>query len=337
MEAPVVPAAAAGAPPPPPPPGAAVAVVQKRAPPTQWNTVNEENVIDEWGGEFTRLQQGNLANRHWKRIADAVNEKRGDCPEYTVKQCQTKIDSLKTKYKEELKKKTSTGNVNSTWVHFERMGEFLEKLPKTIGIPNGRDSSGVVNSASESVTAPGGVDPCGVEHPDFEPQQHLADEHAEAPDSLVTPEKRSASKLEKVEESTPPVHTSGPGGSKSDPVSLSPASEVLAKNEKLGVSGQRVKPPKRKRDSGDDTMKPVAAAMDRFGAVYAQVATSMMQIQKDIATDKANRAKEMADEKAKRDKEIADAKAANALALKEMELRLMMAWKANQGPNPGPN
>jgi hypothetical protein len=65
-----------------------------------------------------------------------------------VQQCKTKIDSLKKRYRTELGKKTSIGSVNSSWVHYERLGPYLRKLPKVLGIP------GAVDIGVEKVPSP---------------------------------------------------------------------------------------------------------------------------------------------------------------------------------------
>jgi hypothetical protein len=69
---------------------------------------------------------------------------------------------MKAKWREEQKKKTATGSVNSDWIHYEKLSEFLAKLPKSICIPNARDSSGVVRSVNA------GSEEDGVEHVDLE-------------------------------------------------------------------------------------------------------------------------------------------------------------------------
>jgi hypothetical protein len=248
----------------------------KKTPPAQWNTTTEETLIEEWGSEFTRMNQTNLAARHWLHVTKEVNEKRGDLPEFSVKQCQTKIDGLKAKYKEELKRKTSTGNVNSTWVHFNRLGALLEKLPKTIGIPNARDSSGVVESRASTSNIE--RDPYGVEHPDFPGQLEQGRR-----EQNCTPDTEEGKAEKESVSSELHCATPAPAVSKGKKViDLSPVSDLLVKH---GSSVKGVKTLKRKRDGSEQ----IAASLDRFTEVYAAIATKTLEIQRSIAQDKADR------------------------------------------------
>ncbi|GAQ92635.1 hypothetical protein KFL_010790010 [Klebsormidium nitens] len=130
---------------------AAVAEIppESKAAPAVWSVIMEERFIDLWGTEFVRIEQGNFAKHNWKSITDDINKLlKEDEQHFTVQQCKSKIDSLKKRYTTEFGKKTSTGSVNSSWVHFERLGPYLRKLPKVSGIP------GAVDSGVEKVPSP---------------------------------------------------------------------------------------------------------------------------------------------------------------------------------------
>jgi hypothetical protein len=81
-----------------------------KAAPAFWSSTTEEHLINEWGAEYCRINQGNLAKKHWEKITSEVNEK---LPEeqvpYSMKQVRTKLDGLKAKFKEESKKKQASG------------------------------------------------------------------------------------------------------------------------------------------------------------------------------------------------------------------------------------
>jgi hypothetical protein len=62
-------------------------VPSEKKSPAQWVKTTEEALIEEWGEEFLRIGKNNLGARHWATIAKGVNERRGELPEYSTKQC----------------------------------------------------------------------------------------------------------------------------------------------------------------------------------------------------------------------------------------------------------
>jgi hypothetical protein len=106
-----------------------------------WTVVLEEKFIGIWGEKFLRINQGNFRPHNWTFVHEQINKElpKGE-PAFTVKQCQTKIDSLKKRFTTELKKKTSTKSVNSSWAHFNILAPYLKKLAKVAGIPGAIDS-----------------------------------------------------------------------------------------------------------------------------------------------------------------------------------------------------
>ncbi|GAQ91822.1 hypothetical protein KFL_008620060 [Klebsormidium nitens] len=121
-----------------------------------WNPELDQKFVGVWGEEFLRIKQGNFKTHNWSFVTEQINKElpEGVAP-FTVKQCQEKINSLKKRFAAELKKKTSTGSVNSSWVLFEVLAPYLKKLPKVIGIPGAIDS-GLLEVPAPPVISTGG-------------------------------------------------------------------------------------------------------------------------------------------------------------------------------------
>ncbi|KAI7725546.1 hypothetical protein M8C21_017738 [Ambrosia artemisiifolia] len=86
-----------------------------------WTESETETLIESWGDRYLQLNRGNLRQKDWKDVADAVNATRDllKIPRTDV-QCKNRVDTLKKKYKVE-KSKTTPSN----WRFFTRLGELI--------------------------------------------------------------------------------------------------------------------------------------------------------------------------------------------------------------------
>jgi hypothetical protein len=77
----------------------------------------------------------------WENVIADLNAtlKEGQLP-FTVQQGKSKIDTLKKRYNNEMQKKSSTGSMDSGWVHFEKLGGYIRTLLKVLEIPGAVDS-----------------------------------------------------------------------------------------------------------------------------------------------------------------------------------------------------
>ncbi|KAJ8769434.1 hypothetical protein K2173_002924 [Erythroxylum novogranatense] len=65
-----------------------------------WSEGATATLIEAWGDRFVSLNRGNLRQKDWKEVADAVNTRQnGGKPRKTDIQCKNRIDTLKKKYK----------------------------------------------------------------------------------------------------------------------------------------------------------------------------------------------------------------------------------------------
>ncbi|PIA32418.1 hypothetical protein AQUCO_04500192v1 [Aquilegia coerulea] len=91
-----------------------------------WSEGATATLIDAWGDRYLQLSRGNLRQKDWKEVADAVNSRQDSIkkPRKTDVQCKNRIDTIKKKYKLERSKP-----LPSKW-------PFYSHLDQLIGTPN---------------------------------------------------------------------------------------------------------------------------------------------------------------------------------------------------------
>ncbi|KAL3851387.1 hypothetical protein ACJIZ3_013269 [Penstemon smallii] len=92
-----------------------------------WTEEATATLVDAWGRRYLELNRGNLRQKDWQEVADAVNSRHGHTKKThrTDVQCKNRIDTLKKKYKiEKAKISESNGTLTSSWPFFSRL-EFL--------------------------------------------------------------------------------------------------------------------------------------------------------------------------------------------------------------------
>ncbi|RZS22723.1 hypothetical protein BHM03_00055542 [Ensete ventricosum] len=94
-----------------------------------WSEGETSTLLDAWGDHFVELNRGNLRQKHWHEVADAVNSSRcaGRRPPRTDVQCKNRIDTLKKKYKAE-KARIAVG-AESQWQFFSRLDDLIGSSP----------------------------------------------------------------------------------------------------------------------------------------------------------------------------------------------------------------
>ncbi|KAJ1701435.1 hypothetical protein LUZ63_001214 [Rhynchospora breviuscula] len=85
-----------------------------------WSEGATSVLIDAWGERYLELSRGNLRQKHWQEVADAVTSRDSytKAPKSDV-QCKNRIDTLKKKYKVE------KGKPASNWPFFSRLDLLL--------------------------------------------------------------------------------------------------------------------------------------------------------------------------------------------------------------------
>ncbi|RDX95724.1 Trihelix transcription factor ASIL2, partial [Mucuna pruriens] len=95
-----------------------------------WSEDATSTLIDAWGERYLELNRGNLRQKHWQEVADAVNDRHvsaaGKKPFRTDVQCKNRIDTLKKKYKiEKARVLDSDGGYHSPWPFFPRLDALI--------------------------------------------------------------------------------------------------------------------------------------------------------------------------------------------------------------------
>lgn len=94
-----------------------------------WSEGATSTLIDAWGDRYVDLNRGNLRQKHWQEVADAVNSRAGagKKPRRTDVQCKNRIDTIKKKYKLEKGKIAAApdGTLTSQWPFFSRLNDLI--------------------------------------------------------------------------------------------------------------------------------------------------------------------------------------------------------------------
>lgn len=93
-----------------------------------WSEDATSTLIEAWGERFLELNRGNLRQKHWHEVADAVNARhcRSSRTRRTDVQCKNRIDTLKKKYKiEKARVSDSDGFYKSPWSFFPPLDALI--------------------------------------------------------------------------------------------------------------------------------------------------------------------------------------------------------------------
>ncbi|XP_068665906.1 trihelix transcription factor ENAP1-like isoform X2 [Aristolochia californica] len=93
-----------------------------------WSEDATHTLVEAWGERYLELNRGNLRQKHWQEVADAVNSRHasGKKPRRTDVQCKNRIDTLKKKYKlEKSRIVSSNGNLTSKWPFYARLESLI--------------------------------------------------------------------------------------------------------------------------------------------------------------------------------------------------------------------
>lgn len=93
-----------------------------------WSEEATGTLVDAWGRRYLELNRGNLRQKDWQEVADAVNERHGHTKKTmrTDVQCKNRIDTIKKKYKiEKARVIESNGAFVSAWPFFEKLDVLI--------------------------------------------------------------------------------------------------------------------------------------------------------------------------------------------------------------------
>lgn len=92
-----------------------------------WTEEATSTLVDAWGRRYVELNRGNLRQKDWQDVADAVNALHGHTKKThrTDVQCKNRIDTIKKKYKIEKTRVSGPNGVPSTWLFFNRLDVLI--------------------------------------------------------------------------------------------------------------------------------------------------------------------------------------------------------------------
>ncbi|XP_048327476.1 trihelix transcription factor ENAP2 isoform X1 [Ziziphus jujuba] len=117
-----------------------------------WSEDATATLIEAWGDRYLELNRGNLRQKHWQEVADAVNARhcRSARTRRTDVQCKNRIDTLKKKYKiEKARVSDSDGVYTSPWPFFTRLDALIGD-----NFPAAKKSSPPVAGVHRNATPP---------------------------------------------------------------------------------------------------------------------------------------------------------------------------------------
>ncbi|XP_024030175.1 trihelix transcription factor ASIL2 isoform X1 [Morus notabilis] len=104
-----------------------------------WSEEATATLIDAWGRRYVELNRGNLRQKDWQDVADAVNALHGHTKKThrTDVQCKNRIDTIKKKYKvEKARVSSSNGAFTSSWTFFDRFDVLIGSNQKKPSPPS---------------------------------------------------------------------------------------------------------------------------------------------------------------------------------------------------------
>ncbi|RZS21445.1 hypothetical protein BHM03_00054091 [Ensete ventricosum] len=213
-----------------------------------WSEGATSILIDAWGERFLELSRGNLKQKHWQEVADAVTSRDGytKAPKTDV-QCKNRIDTLKKKYKIEKSKISATGGgATCSWPFFHRLDLLLGPNHKPAPPPPGSDI------------------PAGIP---IRPPAHLP--------QLIPQRPRTSQPARKKARSSPPSVSSKSADSSGDSSDGFPPPPPRVANGKR----QRREPEEEEEGGGGRTagLRELTQAILRFGEVYERVESSKLR------------------------------------------------------------
>ncbi|KAH6776796.1 hypothetical protein C2S52_014357 [Perilla frutescens var. hirtella] len=239
-----------------------------------WTEEATSTLVDAWGRRYLELNRGNLRQKDWQEVADAVNARHGHTKKTrrTDVQCKNRIDTLKKKYKTERAKiSESNGALTSSWPFFSRLelliGSNFQKhqnklAPTAMGAP---------------LQSPQSTPPLSLPSPPMAvPLPYRKPLTSAMVSPMVLPQKRP-SPSPAVDESYFRRNYSAMAAAAAAAEDEADAEEDDGESE--GEEDERSEGrAAEEEDEGEEGMRRLAKAIDRFGDIYEKV-ESMKQRQ----------------------------------------------------------
>jgi hypothetical protein len=291
-----------------------------------WSQSGEAHLIKIWGDEYIRIGKGNLGKHNWEAVCNELNKKLGGKEGMlSMKHCRQKIDSLKKRYKDELGKKSSTGSVNTTWIHFDSMASFLAGSSKMTGIPGSCDSSAPAALVEEFQ-----IPKSNERSTSSSLQNNLTVEiqsHSEEDTPLPAAPVQCASAIPNTADvhSNPQETRSKEASKESKSKEDSPQSPVTAFNQKFAknpvVSGKGNEKRKKMLDNKLSPRNALAKEFGNFVKVFADLGQKGLDLEERLANNQMKQQSALAERSEKLNMELAQMKMQLQMDLAKMNGR----------------
>ncbi|KAG8385439.1 hypothetical protein BUALT_Bualt03G0045400 [Buddleja alternifolia] len=230
-----------------------------------WTEEATSTLVDAWGRRYLELNRGNLRQKDWQEVADAVNARHGHTKKTrrTDVQCKNRIDTLKKKYKiEKAKISESNGNLTSSWPFFPR----LELL---IG-PNFNKHQGKVSPLAMTLASSQSTPPLSLPSPPMAvPLAYRKPLTSAVVTPVILPQKRPMPSPA-VDESYFRRNYSAIAAAAAAAAAEDDAEEDDRDLEAEESEGSEDRAAEEEED-GEDGLKRLAKAIERFGEIYEKM------------------------------------------------------------------
>lgn len=114
-----------------------------------WSEGETSALVDAWGERYLELNRGNLRQKQWQEVADAVNSRIGTTRRKmrTDVQCKNRIDTLKKKYKLEKARLVEGTAVTSSWPFYGRLDALIGATTPAAGSGSSGGGGGIKRHA----------------------------------------------------------------------------------------------------------------------------------------------------------------------------------------------
>ncbi|KAL6003277.1 hypothetical protein ACLOJK_023500 [Asimina triloba] len=234
-----------------------------------WSDAATSALIDAWGDRYVQLNRGNLRQKDWKEVADAVNDHQDDGgkPPKTDIQCKNRIDTLKKKYKLEKSKLAP-----SKW-------PFFARLDALVGNTAAPASAAAASAAAKTAAA---KNPTSVTFTVRPPAKTTLPPSAGGggPMALAVYSGGSSSKSKLHSRGSTESSHGGNDDNDNDDVAFD--------------GGRRRKHRRREPEAGDDgVLRELARAILKFGEIYERIESSKQQQLMELERQRMEFAKEL--------------------------------------------
>ncbi|KAE9591341.1 putative transcription factor Trihelix family [Lupinus albus] len=244
-----------------------------------WTEEASSTLVDAWGRRYLELNRGNLRQKDWQDVADAVNALHAHSKKThrTDVQCKNRIDTIKKKYKvEKARVASSNGAVSSSWPFFERLDSLI-----------GPNFIAKISTSSPSLSPP-------VALP-LLPYRKTQSPVAAPFTSAVLPQKRSVSAVmdDGYFRRNYSAMAAAAAAAEADDDDDEEEDDEEEEEEMMEDEGRGSEVEEGERDRGKDGMRRLAKAIESFGEMYERVEEKKLRQLVDLEKQRMQFAKEV--------------------------------------------